>query len=87
VKHPADGTVVVAEFPSRHVAEIAAGLLRSAGLDADVVSDDTGAQNPALSLVRGAGVCVPEDQETAARDLLERSQADPDGIDPATLDD
>ena len=76
MKHPEDGWVVVRELSARHEAEVVVGYLRAEGIDARVYSDDIGAQYPALSVVRGAGVCVPEADEERARELLDRREAD-----------
>jgi hypothetical protein len=76
MKHPEDGWVVVREFSARHEAEIVVGYLRAEGIDAMVYSDDAGSQDPALTLVRGAGVCVPETDEDRARTLLDEREAD-----------
>ncbi len=65
------GPVSVAEVASRFEAELIAGLLRSHGLSAAVVTDDVGGQEPQLQLQRsGVRVLVPASDEADARQLL-----------------
>jgi hypothetical protein len=61
--------VSVATFPSRDEAEVARGLLTSAGIDARVTSDDAGGAYP-FDLAGGAQVLVDERDLAAATELL-----------------
>jgi hypothetical protein len=59
----------VATVGSRVEGELIAGLLRSHGLRAAVVTDDAGGQEPQWQ-INGVRVLVPASDETAARELL-----------------
>lgn len=61
--------MTVAVVPSRTEAELVAGLLRSNGLQAAVLADDAGGQDPQLQLT-GVRVLVDADDEAAARHVL-----------------
>jgi hypothetical protein len=70
-----DGWVQVAEAPADWQAELIAGGLRAAGLEAKVV-DQTFRQEPlpsvrSFAIVR---VLVPEDQEARAREVLAEAE-------------
>jgi hypothetical protein len=69
--------VSVAVVGSRVEGELIAGLLRSHGLRAAVVTDDAGGQEPQWQL-NGVSVLVPASDEAEARELL----AAPDGARP-----
>jgi hypothetical protein len=64
-----DAPVAVAVVNSRIEAEFIAGLLRSHGLRAAVVTDDAGGQEPQWQLA-GVRVLVPASDEAAAHELL-----------------
>ena len=77
--HPADRgdrrgdgpPTAVATVSSRAEAELVAGFLRSNGLDAAVVTDDAGGQEPQLQLQsQGVRVLVRAADEASARELL-----------------
>jgi hypothetical protein len=55
---------------SRTEGELVAGLLRSYGVPAAVVTDDAGGQEPQLQLQGGVRVLVPASDEAEARRLL-----------------
>jgi hypothetical protein len=59
----------VATFPKRTEAEVAQGLLASAGIEAWVVADDAGGAFP-FALAGGARVFVEERDLDAAVELL-----------------
>jgi hypothetical protein len=61
--------VSVATVGSRVEGELLAGMLRSHGLRAAVVTDDAGGQEPQWQ-INGVHVLVPASDETAARRLL-----------------
>jgi Putative prokaryotic signal transducing protein len=61
--------VPVAVVDSRIEAELIAGLLRSHGVAAAVVTDDAGGQEPQLQL-QGVRVLVARSDEAEARRLL-----------------
>ena len=59
----------VATFATRTDAEVAQGLLASAGIDASVAADDAGGVFP-FALAGGAEVLVDEDDLEAASKVL-----------------
>jgi hypothetical protein len=59
----------VATFPTRTEAEVAQGLLASAGIDASVAADDAGGAFP-FALSGGAEVLVDENDLEAASEIL-----------------
>ncbi len=69
--------MTVAVVASRTEAELVAGLLRSNGLQAAVLADDAGGQDPQLQ-VSGVRVLVDADDEAAARHVLAEVEETPD---------
>jgi hypothetical protein len=67
--------VVVRTFNYRHEAEFMRGVLDGHGIEASVVSDDCGAVDPALGLVRGIHLLVGKEQAEQARSLLNADSA------------
>lgn len=65
-----DEAVVVETFPSRAVADLAAGLLEAEGIEALVLADDAGGLYPMLQFVRGVRVLVAAEDEARAREIL-----------------
>jgi hypothetical protein len=61
--------VPIGTFPTRSDAEIAQGLLASAGIEASVSSDDAGGAYP-FGFSGGAQLLVDEDDVEAASELL-----------------
>ena len=61
--------IPIGTFATRSEAEIAQGLLASAGIDASVSSDDAGGAYP-FDLSGGALLLVDEDDAEAASELL-----------------
>ena len=61
--------IPVAVVDSRIEGELIAGLLRSHGMGAEVVTDDAGGQEPQLQL-RGVRVLVAPSDEAEARAIL-----------------
>lgn len=85
---PDGAPVVLRTYGSRVEAEIVAGALRNAGIEAIVRADDLGGTDPALWMVRGVHVVVrPADRERAeqiAESLVpggEEAGADPSADD------
>jgi hypothetical protein len=62
--------VRVGSFPSRIEADMIASLLQGSGIPSQVRSDDAGGVDPALALVTGVEVLVPEDEVTFAMELI-----------------
>lgn len=86
-------SVEVGRFHDLHEAELAAGLLRSAGLRAQVVDHFLIGMDPLMQrAVGGLRVTVPPDQAEDARAILARVQAgdfatdEPDDLPPAGAD-
>jgi len=83
------GLVEVAGFFYRHEAELARGVLAANGIDAVVMSDDTGGQGPGLQYVLGAHVLVHPGDAPLARRILEEGvaagegQVSPDDAEPS----
>jgi hypothetical protein len=69
--------VKVASFFYRHEAELARSVLSANGIEAVIISDDTGGQGPGLQYVRGAHLLVhPGDAALARQILAGEAQAD-----------
>jgi hypothetical protein len=69
-----DDAVVIETFSNRVVAELAAGLLYSEGIEALVVADDAGGAYPMLQFIRGVRLLVASEDEARARELLKASE-------------
>jgi hypothetical protein len=65
-----NNAVVIETFTSRAVAELAAGLLESEGIEALVMADDAGGAYPVLQFVRGVRLLVAAEDEARAREIL-----------------
>ena len=66
-----DNAVVIQTFPSRILAELAAGLLKTEGIDCQVLADDAGGAYPMLQFIRGVRLLVAKEDEARARQVLE----------------
>ncbi|MEI6667572.1 MAG: hypothetical protein WCP29_05385 [Acidobacteriota bacterium] len=77
--------MVVKTCSYQHEAEFVKSLLEGSGLDAITNSDDCGALDPALGLVRGIAVLVRSDQIELAESILTALPGDlpPDSTSPA----
>lgn len=62
--------VVVATYGTRAEAELAAGLLRSEGIECTVSADDAGGAYGGMVLSTGARVLVPPGDASRAAELL-----------------
>jgi hypothetical protein len=62
--------VPLISFPDRIIAHLTANMLRGAGILVQIRSDDAGGVDPALALVNGVQLLVPEEQLSMAQDLL-----------------
>jgi hypothetical protein len=62
--------VPLVSFPDRILANLTANMLRGAGILVQIRSDDAGGVDPALALVNGVQLLVPEEQLSMAQDLL-----------------
>ena len=68
--------VVVRTFSYQHEADFVKSVLEGSGIEAMTNSDDCGALDPALELVRGVNVLVAADQLESAEDVLGALPAD-----------
>ena len=62
--------ITLRTFAYRHEAEPLRAFLDASGIETFVTSDDEGAWNPALSLVRGVCLTVWEHEAARAEELL-----------------
>ena len=69
--------VVLRTFSYQHEAEIVKSVLEGSGIEAITNSDDCGALDPALGLVRGVNVLVTADQFEQAESVLGAQRVDP----------
>lgn len=67
---PMADVVVIRRFSYRHEAELVRSVLEAGGVGAFVTSDDCGAVDPALGLVRGVCVAVPAEDVDRSEDIL-----------------
>jgi hypothetical protein len=65
-----DDAVVLETFPNRMIAEMAAGLLESEGIEAMVLADDAGGAYPMLQFIRGVRLLVAPEDRYRAREIL-----------------
>jgi len=65
-----DDAVVLETFPNRMIAEMAAGLLESEGIEALVMADDAGGAYPMLQFIRGVRLLVAPEDRYRAREIL-----------------
>ena len=63
--------VVVRTFSTRQEAELAAGALHAAGIEAMLRADDAGGLRPALSWANGVAVIVRGDDADEAAEILD----------------
>jgi hypothetical protein len=68
--------VVFRTLSYQHEAEVVKSVLEGSGIEAVTVSDDCGAMDPALGLVRGVKVLVAADQIERAEDVLSSHPGD-----------
>jgi len=77
--------VVIRTFSYQHEAEVVRSVLEGSGIEAITNSDDCGALDPALGLVRGVNVLVAADQLDQAENVLRAPPAD-QSPDPSPAD-
>jgi hypothetical protein len=65
-----DDAVVLETFPNRMMAEMAAGVLASEGIEALVLADDAGGAYPMLQFIRGVRLLVAPEDQYRARQIL-----------------
>jgi hypothetical protein len=69
--------MVLRTYSYRHEAEVVRSVLEGHGIHAEVMSDDCGAFDPALGLVRGAHLMVSQGDADRADALVRQGLADP----------
>ncbi len=62
--------VSLISYSDRMIANLTASMLRGSGILVQIRSDDAGGVDPALALVNGVELLVPEEQLALAQDLL-----------------
>jgi len=65
------GLICIKTFLNRYEADLAKGLLESAGIEAAVSADDAGGMQPQLNLSVGVRLLVDEADADAALKILE----------------
>jgi hypothetical protein len=65
-----DDAVVLETFPNRMMAEMAAGVLESEGIEVMVMADDAGGAYPMLQFIRGVRLLVAPEDQYRAREIL-----------------
>ncbi len=73
-----DDAVLVATFPNEYEADLAVSWLEAEGIASVVLTDDAGGALPSLQAERGVKVLVTPENESRARDILEKAAADVD---------
>ena len=69
---------LVARIPSLVEAQIAAGALRSAGIDAQVFDANFGqVESPVIEALGGFRIMAPDEQVASAREILQALRASP----------
>jgi hypothetical protein len=65
-----ESPVVVATFPNRTLAALAASLLEAADIATFIMADDAGGAYPMLQFLRGVKLLVAPEDEARAREIL-----------------
>ncbi|MDI6852045.1 MAG: DUF2007 domain-containing protein [Deltaproteobacteria bacterium] len=65
-----ESAVVVATFPNRTLAALAASVLEVEGIESFILADDAGGSYPMLQFLRGVKLLVAPDDEERAREIL-----------------
>ena len=65
-----ESAVVIATFPNRTLAAMAASLLEVEGIEAFILADDAGGAYPMLQFLRGVKLLVAPEDEIQAREIL-----------------
>jgi hypothetical protein len=77
-RRPVPDWVVFRTFNYQHEADVVKSVLEGSGIEAVTNSDDCGALDPALGLVRGVNVLVAADQLERADSILDAVAGDDD---------
>lgn len=65
-----ESAVIIATFPSRTLAALAASLLEADGIETFILADDAGGAYPMLQFLRGVKLLVAPEDEARAREIL-----------------
>ena len=65
-----ESPVVVATFPNRTLAALAASFLEAEGIETFILADDAGGAYPMLQFLRGVKLLVAPEDEARAREVL-----------------
>jgi hypothetical protein len=65
-----ESAVVIATFPNRTLASLAASLLEVEGIEAFILADDAGGLYPMLQFLRGVKLLVAPEDEERAKEIL-----------------
>ena len=71
-----ESAVVIATFPNRTLAALAASLLESEDIEAFILADDAGGAYPMLQFLRGVRLLVAPEDEPRAREILEAAEGE-----------
>jgi hypothetical protein len=71
-----ESAVVVATFPNRTLAALAASVLEVEGIESFILADDAGGSYPMLQFLRGVKLLVAPDDEERAREILAAEAAE-----------
>lgn len=72
-----ESAVVVATFPNRTLASLAASLLAVEGIEAFILADDAGGLYPMLQFLRGVKLLVAPEDEERAKEILAAEVMEP----------
>ncbi len=72
-----ESAVMIATFPNRTLAALAASMLEAEGIATFIVADDAGGAYPMLQFLRGVRLLVAPEDESRARELLEAVVTEP----------
>ena len=73
-----NGFTSIMAFIHEHSALAAKAKLEALGIDAIIVNDDPSKPDPNQPLIEGYSICVKEDDELVAREILEETMNDSD---------
>lgn len=65
-----ESAVVIATFPNRTLAALAASLLEAEDIETFIFADDAGGAYPMLQFLRGVRLLVAPEDEARAREIL-----------------
>ncbi len=75
-----ESAVVIATFPNRTLASLAASLLEAEDIETFIFADDAGGAFPMLEFLRGVRLLVAPEDETRAREILAAAAGEEPGL-------